>query len=112
MTPDIFTTKVVGVSFCQSYPQSIFRMATKFAVGPLPLLLERDKTNPYDSNAIQVKFDGEMLGHLPALIARVVAREIDAGKQWRAEVDSILVSAEQPNQPGLKIRVWRQNETQ
>ena len=112
MTPDIFTTKVVGVSFCESYPQSVFRMATKFAVGPLPLSLERDKNNLYDSNAIRVKFDGEMLGHLPALIARVVAKELDSGIDWRAEVDSILVSAEQPNQPGLKIRVWRQNETE
>lgn len=112
MTPDIFTTKVVGVSFCDNYPQSIFKIAGKLAVGPTPLTLIRDSANLYDSNAIKVIHDDEMIGHIPMLITKVISPEIDSGKNWMAEVESVVVSPENPNQPGLKITVWRSNETQ
>lgn len=112
MTPDIFTTKVVGVSFLENYPQSIFSIAAQFAISPTPVSLVRDKNNQYDSNAIQVHHDGQMIGHIPMLISKVVGPDIDAGNKWSAEVESIVVSPENPNQPGLKIKVWRANETQ
>lgn len=112
MTPDIFTTKVVGVSFCDNYPQSIFKIAGKFALGPTAISLVRDKSNLYDSNAIKVVFDDEMIGHIPMLISKVIAPEIDSGMAWNAEVDSVVVSPENPNQPGLKIKVWRKYATQ
>lgn len=108
MTPDAFTTKVVGVSFCENYPQSIFGLSASVATGSLIVTLERDKQNEYDTNAIKVKHNGMMLGHIPKLIASVISNEIDSGKPWLAEIDSILVSAENPDQPGLKIKVWRQ----
>lgn len=112
MTPDIFTTKVVGVSFCDNYPQSIFKIAGKVALGPTPLSLVRDSLNLYDSNAIKVLHDDEMIGHIPMLITRVISPQIDSGATWNAEVESVVVSPENPNQPGLKIKVWRSNETQ
>jgi hypothetical protein len=108
MTPDAFTTKVVGVSFCENYPQSIFGLGASVATGSLGVTLERDKLNTYDENAIKVKHDNLMLGHIPKFIASVIASEIDNGKNWFAEVESILVSAENPEQPGLKLRLWRQ----
>lgn len=108
MTPDAFTTKVVGVSFCENYPQSIFGLSASVATGSLVVTLERDNKNAYDANAIKVKHNGMMLGHIPKLIASVISNEIDSGKSWLAEIDAILVSAENPDQPGLKIRVWRQ----
>lgn len=108
MTPDAFTTKVVGVSFCENYPQSIFGLSASVATGSLAVTLERDEHNTYDANAIKVKHNNLMLGHIPKLIASVIANEIDNGKKWSAEVEAILVSAENPNQPGLKIKVWRQ----
>lgn len=107
MTPDAFTTKVVGVSFCENYPQSIFGLSASVASGSLGVTLERDKNNAYDENAIKVKHNGLMLGHIPKFIASVIAGEIDCGKPWLAEIESILVSAENLDQPGLKIRVWR-----
>ena len=108
MTPDAFSTKVVGVSFCENYPQSIFGLSASVAMGSLVVTLERDKDNEYDSNAISVKHNGMMLGHIPKLIASVISKEIDAGTKWYAEIESILISTENPDQPGLKIRVWRQ----
>jgi hypothetical protein len=38
----------------------------------------------------------------------VLAPNIDKGNTWLAEVDSIVISNENINQPGLKINVWRQ----
>jgi HIRAN domain len=110
MTPDIFTTKVVGVSFCEDYPQTIFSIAGKVAMGSIPVSLLRDANNEYDQNAIRVLHDGKMIGHIPMLISRVIAPDIDAGNDWSAEVESIVVSPENPNQPGLRIKVWRSSE--
>jgi hypothetical protein len=112
MTPNIFTTKVVGVSFCKNYPQSIFSISASVATGKVNLELERDIYNPHDSNAIMVKSQGIFIGWLPMFISRVLAKEIDGGTNWSAEVDSVLVSTENVNQPGLKITVWRNNENQ
>ena len=113
MTPDaFFTAKVVGVTFCDNYPQSIFGIAGKFAIGPTPISLVRDPHNQYDQNAIQIHHDGQMIGHMPMLLAKVIGPDIDSGNSWSAEVDSIVVSPEDPNKPGIKIKVWRDNETQ
>jgi len=112
MTPNIFTTKVVGVSFCKNYPQSIFSISASVATGKVSLELERDVHNPHDSNAIMVKSQGVFIGWLPKVIATVLAKEIDSGTDWSAEVDSVLVSTENLDQPGLKITVWRNNENQ
>lgn len=110
MTPNIFTTKVVGVSFCKNYPQSIFSISASVATGKVGLELERDSFNQYDSNAIMVKSQGVMIGFLPMFIAKVLAKDIDSGINWYAEVDSVIVSTENVNQPGLKIIVWRNDE--
>lgn len=110
MTPNIFTTKVVGVSFCKDYPQSIFSISASVAIGKVSLELERDLDNEYDSNAIKVNSQGIMIGYLPMFISRVLAKEIDNGTKWSAEVDSVLVSTENVDQPGLKITVWRNDE--
>jgi hypothetical protein len=112
MTPNIFTTKVVGVSFCKNYPQSIFSISASVATGKVNLELERDVNNPHDSNAIMVKSQQMFIGWLPKVIAAVLAKEIDSGITWSAEVDSILVSTENVDQPGLKITVWRNSENQ
>ena len=108
MTPDAFTTKVVGVSFCKNYPQSIFGLSASVTTGSLMVELERDANNIYDSNAIKVNHNGMMIGHIPKLVASVISQEIDSGKIWLAEIESILVSTENPNQTGIKLRVWRQ----
>lgn len=108
MTPLFFSTKVVGVSFHEEYPTNILRMVGDIhAFGDIPARLVRDQDNPYDSNAIRVKIDGEYVGHLPKLISAAIAPEMDAGKQWVAEVEAVLLNNDKVDQPGLKLRVWR-----
>lgn len=112
MTPNIFTTKVVGVSFCSDYPNSIFSISGSVALGKVGLQLQREKDNQYDTNAIRVISEGKMVGYLPMFISRVLAKDIDSGIDWFAEVDSVVVSTENLEQPGLKITVWRNDENQ
>jgi hypothetical protein len=51
-----------------------------------------------------------MVGHLPALIAREISKEIDNDVKWFAEIESLLISVENTDNPGIKIIIWRQDE--
>lgn len=104
------STKVVGVSFIEDYPQNIFRLSQRYASGESVVALERDPNNQYDNNAIKVVIDNEMVGHIPAMLAKSIAPEMDRGIEWFADVESILVSVEKMENPGIKIIIWRNNE--
>ena len=69
--------------------------------------LIRERHNQHDTNSIRVDIDDKQFGYLPKLISSVIAKEIDEGAAWRAEIDSLLVSVQNPNQPGLKLFLWR-----
>lgn len=109
MTPDFFSAKVVGVTFSKNYPNNVFNLAKLFVDGEIVASLVRDKSNVHDSNAVRVDIKGETYGHLPRLIACVLAPEIDAGIKWFAVATDILVSMDNANQPGLKLLIWRNN---
>lgn len=104
-------TKIVGVTFVEDYPQNIFRISSKYVSENSEVRLEREPDNQYDCNAIKVWVAGEFVGHIPALIAKSIAPEMDKGISWVADIDSILVSVENMNNPGIKILIWRENET-
>lgn len=50
------------------------------------LTLQRDPTNPHDSNAIQVLWQGHMLGFVPRRENKAVARAMDRGAPLVARV--------------------------
>lgn len=106
--PTQFTTKIVGVSFSQNYPDNIFSIAYEVAMGKTDCRLIREPQNTHDKNSIRVDINGVPIGHLPRLIAMILAPSIDKGDIWYAKVESIVVSKQNINQPGLKISVWRQ----
>lgn len=108
--PTQFTTKVVGISFSSNYPDNIFAIAEKVATKTAYCELVREPNNPHDTNSIRVDINGVAVGHLPRLIAMILAPSIDKGNNWLAEVDSIVISSQNINQPGLKINVWRQQD--
>lgn len=108
MMPDQFVTKVVGVSFCDDYPNNIYAIAKDVALMTAACQLVREPNNQHDGNAIRVDVNGSTLGHLPRLISLILAPKIDRGERWIASVHSIIVSQENVNQPGLKINVWRE----
>lgn len=108
MMPEQFLTKVVGVSFSENYPNNIYALAKDVALMKAPCHLVRDSDNEHDENAIRVVVNGSVVGHIPRLIAIVLAPRMDRGEKWVASVHSIVVSSENVNQPGLKINVWRE----
>ena len=106
--PTQFLTKVVGVSFSHNYPDNIFAIAQEVAMKTARCELVREPENVHDKNSIRVDINNVTIGHLPRLISMILAPSIDKGNTWLAEVESIVVSNQNINQPGLKINVWRQ----
>lgn len=112
-----FTFRVVGVTFVvPGYPENIIRLdaiaARSYLNGqtlePLPAVLLRDPDNPYDANAIAVDVPAVgPIGHVPRALAARLAPHLDAGEVWQAHVVEVLVSPDNPANPGIDIRVQR-----
>lgn len=112
-----FATKVVGVSFVPAYPDNLWaldRSQVEAETGgePLAAILVRNPANEYDSNAIEVHVpalgsDWAMIGHLTRPIAARLAPELDAGVEWQAAVESVLIVPEHLDRPGISIRCER-----
>lgn len=92
---------VVGLSFVPGYPSNI--LALQDISDNAPVQLVRNPKNPYDSNAVEVRLGGMMLGHLAKEVAAVVAPNMDDGATYKASIYQIRVSPENPNNPGLDI---------
>lgn len=101
--------RVVGVSFVPEYPENLRRLASKHAQRKAELFVElrRNPDNKFDSNAVEVRFFGEMLGHIPKDIAARLAPVIDAGNTYIASVYQVLINPEAPQYPGLDILLFR-----
>ena len=76
-------TKIAGTRYCDN--QDVFKGLEK----NVPLLLEREADNKYDSNAIKVlTIDGEKLGYIPKKDNDIFCRLMDSGKILNARVYS------------------------
>ena len=76
-------TKIAGTRYCDN--QDVFKGLEK----NMPLLLEREADNEYDSNAIKVlTADREKLGYIPKSDNSIYSRLMDAGKILHARVYS------------------------
>lgn len=79
-----FHTKVVGVTFenRQDYIKEM-KIGEK-------IILERDKNNPYDKNAIKVvNSKGKQIGFISKDLASKIAGKMDKGVKYRAAVSDI-----------------------
>jgi len=103
--PATFTAKLVGASFVDEYPQNI--LACEFVDDPT-LELVHNPDNEFDSNAIEVRREGRMLGHLPRAAAARVAAEIGE-HEWTASIVEVLINPEHQDKPGLLIRCERKS---
>ena len=110
-----FACKVVGVSFVDAYPDNLYALDEAWSRSvldndePLVVILVRNPDNPYDANAIEVHVPalGEewgMIGHLTRPIAARLAPELDAGHEWRAQVESVLIDPDHLDRPGISIK--------
>ena len=76
-------TDIAGTRYCDN--QDVFKGLEK----NVPLLLEREADNKYDSNAIKIlTIDGEKLGYIPKRENGVFCRLMDVGKILHARVYS------------------------
>lgn len=76
-------TDIAGTRYVDN--QDVFKGLKK----NVPLLLEREADNKYDSNAIKVlTIDGEKLGYIPKKDNCIFSRLMDAGKILHARVYS------------------------
>lgn len=135
MVASKFSTRVVGLTFVDGYPQNVraleaamfrcsiaegddtlgiarrdARSAEGLARHMPDVVLVRRPTNAHDRNAIEVRLGdehGPMLGHLGAGVAANLAAELDAGVPWRAEIEQVLVDDRGPDNPGVALRLER-----
>ncbi len=99
---------VAGVTFRGSdYPANIFAVgrAVALAKRPLKAHLVREPHNPVDPHAIKVVVGGRHLGYVPQRTARELSALIDDGHSLLAVVDRMIVSPENTNRPGLRLKV-------
>ena len=102
--PRRLSTKVVGVSFVDGYPDNLLALDGE----DVELALRREVDNPHDANAVAVVVDGgPQLGHLPAALAARFAPELDAGTVWWVTGWDVLVMPGAESQPGLTLNLER-----
>lgn len=96
---------VVGVSFIEDYPTNLHRLAIVHTHRreDIDVALVRNPDNPYDSNAIEVRYMGYLTGHLPKDVAAKVAPLLDSGEKITATVFQVRISPDNPNNPGLDV---------
>jgi hypothetical protein len=104
-------TSVAGVTFRVEYPQNLYKIGALVALNNrrLRATLVRELDNDHDQNAIRVVVDKEHVGYIPAKLAKRMSEEIDNGATWIGVVDRMIISPENPEQPGLRIRVFRRD---
>lgn len=109
-----FSCKVVGVSFVKGYPDNITSLDELVSTQAelTTVVLIRNPKNQYDTNAIEVHVPalGEhgMIGHLERPIAARMAPEMDAGAQFVAGVESVLINPNHPDRPGISINIKKE----
>jgi hypothetical protein len=109
-----FSARVVGVSFCEGYPQSILALRDHMTLGEnAPIRLMRDRDNPYDLNAVNVicVAAGGRIGRLDKKLAPHIAGRLDAGEHWDGAVTTIMVNEDHPEKPGIIIQCWPSGES-
>ena len=91
-------TDIAGTRYCDN--QDVFKGLEK----NVPLLLEREADNKYDSNAIKVMTtDREKLGYIPKKDNCVFSRLMDAGKILHARVYSCYKENYEPWYVSIKV---------
>ena len=76
----IITTRLAGVTYDDA--QENIKLFGSKEIGSFALVRELD--NPHDKNAIRVAIGDKKLGYIPKAVAKNLAPQIDAGKDFLA----------------------------
>lgn len=111
---------IVGLTFVPGYPENVYRLeaivSAQFLKSdrfePLPVVLKRNPANEHDPNAVEVHVPAidSMVGHVPRHVAARLARVLDEGVRFRAELSDVRLHPEHPENPGLTVTVYRIEE--
>lgn len=101
-----FEVSVAGVTFRSDYPSNVWALSAQLVMGPVPVTLVREPDNEFDNNAIKVVVRDEQVGYIPSSVSKQLAKEIDSGGRWHGVVDRVLMSPNNPEQPGIRIKVF------
>lgn len=106
--PPALSSKVVGLTFQADYPDNLHDLND--SPHPFALQLVREPKNPHDRNAVAVRVvaGAEQLGHLPAALAARIAPEMDSGRRWVIGAWEVLIMPGHEHQPGLTVRLSRE----
>lgn len=114
--PPEFVFPVVGVSFCDGYPDNLLALGELWEQEGhheegLPVVLIRNPLNIHDSNAIEVHMPAMdrigKIGHVPREMAARLAPELDAGTHWIAAITEVKIHADHMDRPGLRVKMRR-----
>lgn len=115
--PRSFGLKVVGLSFIPGYPDNIYKLYDHVGEPEemeslmVPVELRRNPENEYDSNAVEIHVpdlgDLSFIGHVPAGLAARLSPELDAGKEFKAHINRILVHPNHRDNPGIDVQIYR-----
>lgn len=121
--PNSFTTRVVGVTFCEGYPENMGRLdlivrrhlldpqMRSAGMEPIPAVLIRNPDNDHDVNAVEVHVPalGEQgkIGHVQANTAQLLAPLMDDDVRYQAWVVEVVTSENAPDRPGIQVRIER-----
>lgn len=113
---DSFVSRAVGMSFAPHYPHNLHDLAARVEEHEhheenVAAIIVRNPDNVHDANACEVHVPalGEraMIGHLPTAVAARLAPLIDVGETWQGEIESVLISRDAPDRPGITVRLHR-----
>lgn len=115
MTTKVHTCPVVGVTFVATYPTNL-RLLAKVEADAieadrlewLRVALTRNFRNHFDANAVEVRVPAlgpemELVGHLPAGVARRLAPLLDDGVRFAATIHA----RDHGDLPGADVSFWR-----
>lgn len=100
--PKRWTAKVVGVTFTGNYSRNLELLRTLAGSEPVPAFLVRNPGNVHDANAVQVHALETMIGHLPAVYARMLAPYLDGGVAYDALMH-VSTHPDHPDNPGAVL---------
>lgn len=102
--------KVAGVSFRPNYPDFLLDLNEDLlGDNPPEVVFEfcRERTNPYDVNAVKVMVNGTHVGYIPKNVAVAYASLMDGGRADELFVEefSIDISGKHPDRPGMTLHI-------
>jgi len=105
--PNLHRGTVAGVTFIKGYPENLRLIQQALSYNPegVCVSLTRNPDNKYDTNAVEFRVDGQMIGHVPKQLAAELAPLLDSGSEVETRITSIGGANNDPTKLGVGFSV-------